>query len=142
MRTEWGIWGLLALAGCASATPSTPPPSACRKTDRAGTYRQTFTTESGACGDLPEQLVSFTDPMASAAPGIACRITSETWSDNDCKLERTISCRGPDGLTTGTGVTRQETANASVVDGTFSVSVRLNDGWTCQGTYGVHSVRE
>lgn len=133
------------VAGCSSADAddSPPPPTQCQKADRTGTYRQSYVTESGNCGKLDDVLVSFDAPAGSAgAPGSSCTVISERWSENDCKLERTVECSTPDAVSTGTGVSRQQTQDGSRVTGTFSVNVRSRTGSTCSGFYGFTAVRQ
>lgn len=132
---------LFAVSACASEAGGEPAPTACKRTDRSGTYLQTFETRAGTCGDMDDQLVNF-DAPAGPAGGGGCTVTHENWSENDCKLERTVACTGPDGASTLTGVTRQQTANGSTVSGTFTVSVRLDNGSVCSGTYAVTAVRQ
>jgi len=137
--------GLLLVVGCSGAENSGPPaPTACERTDRTGTYRQYYTTQGGNCGDLDSDIVSYDAPTpgASTGAGPKCTIESERWSENDCKVERTISCTSPDFVSTGTAVSRQQTQDGSSVTGTFSVSVRASDGSSCRGTYGITAVRQ
>jgi hypothetical protein len=135
----------LVLIGCGGENNSGPPaPTACQRTDRSGTYRQYYTTQGGNCGELDSELVSYDAPTpgASTGAGPACTIEAERWSENDCKLERTVACTSPDFVTTGTGVSRQQTEDGSMIGGTFTVSVRLRDGSTCRGTYGLTAYRQ
>jgi hypothetical protein len=102
---------------------------------------QSFVTRGGNCGELEGELVSFDKPAGPAGGG-GCTVTGERWSENDCKLDRTVSCTFPDSVMTFTAVTRQQTANGSTIGGTFSVSARFRDGSSCSGTYDVTSVRQ
>ncbi len=131
----------LLATGCSSADEGEPAPTACNKTDRSGTYRQSFVTQNGDCGDLEDQIVSF-DAPAGPAGGGGCSVTGERWSENDCKLERTTACTTPTGRSTGTFVSRQQTANGSTITGVGTISVRLNSGSSCTGTYAITAVRQ
>lgn len=135
----------VALLGCSgsSSDDSEPAPTACKQTDRTGTYLQHLEYQSGSCPkDLDDQIVSFNSPSGSAAPGASCTVTSETWSEGDCKLERTVACQNPDSSSTATVVSRQQTANGSVINGLYSVNVRLKDGSTCMGLYKITATRQ
>lgn len=135
---------LVGLLGCSSAEDGPPPPGSCNKSDRNGTYRQTYEKQDGNCGDLPAQIVSFDalPSSGSTTPGLRCTLASEHWSENDCKLARIVQCSDAGGASTTTVVTRQQTQNGSTITGSFSVSVRLRDGTTCLGTYGVTAIRQ
>ena len=132
------VAALLAM-GCSSADGGEQAPAACQKTDRSGTYRQSFTTQAGDCGDLDDAIVSF-DAPAPPAGGGSCTVTSERWSEGDCKLERTMACVTSTGRSTGTFVSRQQTANGSTITGLGTISIRLNSGSACTGTYAITAV--
>lgn len=136
---------LLLASACSSADNDGPPaPTTCQRTDRSGTYRQYYATQGGNCGNLDSEIVSLDAPTpgASTGAGPQCTVESERWSDGDCKLERTVSCTTPDAATTGVAVTRQQAQDGSLITGTMSVTVRLRDGTTCRGTYGVTAQRQ
>ncbi len=133
----------VALLGCSSSEGGgAPAPTACKQTDRTGTYRQSFQLQTGDCGKLDDAIVSFDNPTGSATPGTTCDVKSERWSDSDCKLERTIECTTPDGVTNAAAVTSQQTQDGSSLAGVFTVSVRLKSGATCTGTYGITATRQ
>lgn len=142
------------LVGCSSGSSSSglPPPSACKQTDRTGTYLLTWTEQSGDCGKIDPGLVSLNQQSGNGGSG-ACQIHSDVWSENDCKNERTATCitrvndpsqYGGYGSITNdaVAVTRQETADGSRLDGTISMSLSASDGTTCRGTYAVVYVRQ
>jgi hypothetical protein len=135
---------LLVVTACTSDVDEAPLPTACKRSDRTGTYRETYTAQNGDCGPLDSQLVSYNAPpgQGSASVGNSCTVTSEVWSEGDCKLERTVSCKTPDGFVAGVGVSRQQTADGSRITGTISIGVRRTDGRTCSGTYSLTSVRQ
>lgn len=133
----------LAAAACGSEVDGPPPPTACQKADRNGTYRQSFTVQGGNCGPIDDQVVSSDPgPSGTSTPGAKCSLTSERWSDGDCKLERVVACSSPEFASTTTAVTRQQTQNGSTLSGTMTVNVRARDGSSCSGTYGVAAVRQ
>jgi len=144
--------GLL-LVGCSGAEsaepspPPPPPPSTCARTDRTGTYQQFFDTLDGNCGRIPSQLVNFDAPQPGTGAGDGgappCIVSFERWSESDCKLERTVSCREPKGTSELVGVTRQQTQDGSWITGTFTVSVQPSDGTPpCRGTYRTQYFRQ
>lgn len=154
------VSALALTVGCASSSSTSsepPPPTQCQKADRTGTYLLTWTEHvGGTCGPIAAQLVSFNAQTSGGAGGDAgtgktsCTLHSDVWSEGDCKVERTVTCvtrvsdqSQPGGVVTAdeVGVTRQETANASLIDGTISVSVD-NPSGGCRSTYAVTYVRQ
>lgn len=131
---------LLSVVACSSSVDSEDAPTTCRRTDRAGTYLQHLERESGNCGVIDDAVVSFSTPTAGS--GAACTVDAEAWSEGDCKVERTVTCDGPDGTSTFVAVTRQQTADGSRITGIFTVSVKLRSGTTCRGTYSLTSTRQ
>lgn len=139
------------LFACSSAPTTAPAPSSCNRADRAGTYRLTWTEQSGTCGPVPSSLVSLNASDTRATAG--CTLHSDVWSENDCKNERTFTCvqqvndpaqwGGKGSLTTDSvAVTRQQTANGSHIVGTISVRLSATSGDSCNGTYGVDYQRQ
>ncbi len=143
---------LALLIGCSSAATQPPGPSSCKRGDRVGTYRLTWTEQSGTCGPIPSSLVSLNaDDGKGATAG--CTLHSDVWSENDCKNERTFTCMqtvndpaqwgGKGTVTTDSvAVTRQQTANGSHITGTISVRLGATSGDSCNGTYAVDYQRQ
>jgi hypothetical protein len=155
----------LALVGCSSSGddpphnpgddlpkpigPAEPPPEPafvdCAPEDRTGTYRATFTTVDGNCGDQIGSLVRL-DP--SAAIPETCAFTFEdAWSDDLCKLERSLLCETPaicSGCSQETiAITEQETNDGSLITGLMTIRVLDYDGtMLCMGTYSVRAQRQ
>jgi hypothetical protein len=107
-------------------------------TERLGTYRLTFTLESGDCGEIPSQLVSLNP--GPGGPGTGCVLHSERFSDGDCTIERDETCPSSAGPVHAIGVSRQETQNGSELAGTMSFSIGGSAG--CTGTYAIDAVRQ
>lgn len=127
---------LLLLTACASSSSGTSQPTTCKRTDRSGTYRIVYTTVSGNCGDIPQTNVDFNtiDPT--------CKVVSDRWSENDCKLERTLECALPNSSQKIVAVTRQTAEDGSKVSGSFTISATSKDGKTsCDGTYDATASR-
>jgi hypothetical protein len=126
-----------------SSSESSTAPSRCARTDRVGTYLLEFRTLSGNCGDIASGLTTFTSEPPPPAPGApACTLNAETWSENDCKLERDLTCPAkPSGTSRLVAVTRATTADSGRLEGTatFSLSGTGND---CTGTYAVVATRQ
>lgn len=131
---------LLFVAACASET-SDPAPTTCRVEDRAGNYLLTYMLISGNCGELPAAVVSL-NPGSSGSGGSGCTTNSERSVENNCKVERDVTCPAP---TTGGTVrtvasTRQETQDGSRIEGTATFTITGSP--SCVGTYGLVYVRQ
>ncbi len=130
---------VLALVGCSSSTGSTPDaPSHCDRDARVGTYRFTWVEQSGDCGPVDSQLVSFNPGPAGAGAG--CRINSERWSEGDCKLERDVTCQIDGGEARTLLVSRALTSDAAEITGTQTTTITTSRG--CSGTYAIDGVRQ
>lgn len=134
-----GVLAVVLVVGCSGGSGSSAAPSSCDRNARVGTYRLTYVEQSGSCGPIDSVLVSFnTDPGSAAGGG--CVLNSERWSENDCKLERDVSCSTPSGPVRTVAVTRAETANGSELSGTATFT--LGGRYPCTGTYAVDAVRQ
>lgn len=130
--------GLVAVLAACSSSASTAP-TTCKKTDRTGVYRVTFSTQSGSCGDLPESLINLD---ASGSGTAACTVNQQTYASGDCKLTTDETCPIKGGGTNhSVFVTTQETQDGSQIDGAFTIQI---SGTTadCTGTYGIKAVRQ
>ncbi len=128
----------LLLAGCSSSAALTaPPPTACHKTDRHGTYMADFTQQSGTCGPLTSVLVS----LDAAPPPAGCTV-AQMWSENDCKVVGVVKCQSTSTAPASdlTAVTHQDTQDGSVLSGTQTLTIEGGGG--CVSTYAVHMVRQ
>jgi hypothetical protein len=133
-RSNIPFW-FLSLLACSSSSSSTLP-SSCNQSDRHGTYLAHLETVSGSCGQVPDSLIS-----TAVAPG--CMVTAETWSDGNCRVDRTLWCTGADNstVTTVTATTRQETQDGSVIKGEARFSTSGPAG-SCLGTYNLTYTRQ
>ncbi len=129
---------LLVVAACSSSSTSAPRPTSCDRNARAGIYRATLVEESGNCGPVASQLVNLSSGPGVGGPG--CTVTSEQWAEGDCKLSREISCADAMGPVHIITVTRAETADASEISGTESITLSGPSG--CNGTYSLDLVRQ
>ncbi len=147
----------LFLLGCSAETGGSSSQAqavtSCRKDDRAGTYMMTLTKRSGSCPDIDEQLVSFDDAADGKTGGSECVVESERWSEGDCKLDRAVTCGrqysdptqwgGYGGMTSrAVVVTRQVAQDGSRLEGVYTTTVEMTDGYSCTGTYAVVAVRQ
>lgn len=134
----------LCLIGCAAKTAKheSATPLVCEMSDRSGTYLSVFTTKSGNCGDLPEELGRLDD--ASGLPDYCAFDADDRWSENDCKLERAYTCVTDSGVTTSAvAVTEQRDESGATLSGL--VTLRATNGptgETCVGTYAVTLTRQ
>jgi hypothetical protein len=127
--------------------PAEPPPGIeCDPaTERSGTYRATFTTVDGTCGDQVSALIRL-DPNA-APPSTCMRTFDDVWSDDMCRLERSLLCDAP-GVCNGcsqetVGITTQVTETGSVLSGLMTISLYDSDGTLlCVGTYQMRAERQ
>ncbi len=127
------------VVGCSAE--STSAPTSCKREDRVGTYQVTFVEQSGTCGKVNSQLVSFNPGTpGSGGAGDGCTVHSERWSENDCKLERDVTCIVPPGSVRTVAVTRVQAANASEITGTMTITISGPDA--CTGTYVTDAVRQ
>ena len=140
----------LVLVGCSDGgTSGPPPPTNCRKADRAGTYMMSWTEQAGGtCGPIPSELISL-----NGGTPAGCTLHTDVWSDGECKSQRTLTCvtrvsdptqyGGYGTVTTDTvGVTRQMSQDGARIEGTLSMSIQTSAGRSCRGTYAVSAVRQ
>lgn len=127
-----------ACASHPSDAPSVPAPTHCSKSDRHGTYLVSFSRLSGTCGDQSAALISFDSSPTEADGGDACVVHSAVWSENDCKLDGSVTCH-QDGIgsTDTITVSTQKTQDGSVLDGVATFTTP-----DCTGTYRVHYERQ
>lgn len=139
MPRSLALLAILFVAACASEADGPDPlPTACSLGDRAGTYLFTYTEVSGSCGPLDSQVVSLNPGPGGAGAG--CTLNSERISEGDCKVERDLTCDTPSGSVRTVGVSRQQTQDGSVIDGT--ITFNLMGRTSCTGTYRTHAVRQ
>lgn len=132
---------VLLLAGCSSEVSGPSQPASCDKAKAVGTYFFDFTALNGDCGEQTDALIKV-DPNAAGTG--ECQVRSRTYSENDCKLEVTQTCRVSDptvygGWTTmeATSVMRQTAADGSTLAGTMSITIKDR----CAGTYDIKATR-
>jgi hypothetical protein len=107
---------------------------------RLGTYRTTYTTLDGTCGDQAGG-VGRLDNDAPLPEG--CELTApDIWSADGCKLDRALRCNAdaiaPGAVTEFVAVSTQ--ANASLITGTMTMDVFDSGGQlVCTGTYSLRA---
>ena len=72
--------------------------------------------------------------------GIGCHVDNERWSDDDCALERTVTCTDSTtgNVTRTVAVTHQVTQGGSLIEGTMRMDSTTNSGtYICSGTYDI-----
>lgn len=110
---------------------------------RAGTYLVSFTTIDGSCGDQ-DSYIGRLDNDQPLPDG--CKLTAaDVWSDNDCKLERSIVCETDAFSVSGTIETRAVTTQQSAdqITGLTTMLVFAGDGrLLCSGTYRLTAERQ
>ncbi len=129
---------LLGVAGCTSEASKTPPPASCNPDARVGTYKFTYVQQSGNCGPIDAQLVSLNPGPGGAGAG--CTLNSERLSEGGCKIERDVSCTGPDANGRTVAVTRALTSDAAEITGTMTMTLTGNP--SCSSTYAIDAVRQ
>jgi hypothetical protein len=133
----------LLATSCSSGDDTGGKPTACKRSDRTGTYQFTYFTQSGDCGDLPTEVARIESGNATVTGVAKCTTSNEKWSNNDCTFESTASCVTPEATSTGTGITHQETKSGSWLSGTSTIEVRKPNGtFVCRGTYKISASRQ
>ena len=133
------------LASCGGDEHSKPD---CAKTDRDGTYRVTSSYNGGSCGALDTFYV-YLDSGSDVTNG--CITTYEEWSNEDCTLQRSLSCTFFV-TDSGTGTSSTVTANWSQIStqqddegntlyGNASLNQQGSGGFSCTGTYFLNYTR-
>ena len=138
--TSIGLFVAALAASSCSAHAKSDSPTSCNKADRHGTYLAEFAQQSGNCGPVASQLENLDD---TTPIGDGCVITNKTWSNGDCETTGTVRCPGhpPGGGTiTVTIVSRQETQDGSILDGTETININAPGG--CTSTYSVRLTRQ
>ncbi len=113
-------------------TPNAP--TSCKQADRAGTYKVTYVKQSGTCGAIDPIVASTSTP-----PAVGCVIASERWSDNDCTLDRDLTCTSATGAVR-TIVVTHASAGAAELTGTIGFVITGPDA--CSGVYTLDAVRQ
>lgn len=118
--------------------------SKCSKSDRTGTYMFHQSEISGSCGQIGDTVQTLTNSEPEQQTG--CSVTFERWSDNDCKLERNVTCTdSPNNQRiVGAGVSTQQDASGETLTGTLTMTVsRLDTGASaCMSTYETTATRQ
>lgn len=128
----------LAIVGCSSSSNtggnSLPPGGMCSPLQ--GSFRLTFVTRSGNCGDIPEQIVNYDSPttrdMTAGCEGGA------TLSSDKCRGDFDYTCPVPDG-----NFLREEGVVRAAADGQSALAteqITVLDSRRvpiCSGTYDV-----
>lgn len=116
----------------------------CAQSDREGTYLFEAEDIGGDCGPMDPVLVQMRSGDQRVDGG--CVVDYEQWSEDACKLERSLTCTSTaDGLIfSGVAITEQQDSQGDVFDGTMSIGIYdLDTGATlCFGTYALTYTRQ
>lgn len=115
----------------------------CAKADRDGTYRvETTELSGGTCGEVGTLIVQMSKGTQTTGQG--CAIDFERWSENDCKLERSVTCVDGGSKVVGVGFTNQLDDEGKEFEGTLTTTVRdaSTNAIACVSTYDVTYKRQ
>jgi hypothetical protein len=134
---------LLLLASCGSEDDE---PFTCSQSDRAGTYLMHLDERpNGTCGPASDELVRLD---GSGGIGDTCAFDApDTWSADQCRLDRSITCCDGGFCTTVVGFTEQQDETGSEISGVLTLRIQeiglsgtVIDG--CASTYDVTAARQ
>jgi hypothetical protein len=118
-------------------------PLECSQDDRRGTYLLRHSEMSGGgCGPVGDQLARLDGDNV----GEGCIVNHERWSENDCKLERTMTCvyEADDGRAVITAVSEQKDEEGESITGVLDVSLYTHSTgeFLCSSTYRMSGERQ
>jgi hypothetical protein len=129
----------LAIVGCAASSEA--PSGPCEK--RSGTYRTTYTKQSGTCPNFTESISTITEQPTKVDPPCTGTIS---YSPDNCRVTLDSSCPEPN-LGAGYAQRWRGAVDWNVTGsrgaGNLEVIVTRPDGTVvCNGVYGVTDVRQ
>lgn len=139
------ILGLVLLSGVLAGGCSGSDGSVqCAQTDRAGAYLAHYSERAnGTCGAIPDTVLRFSGSTA-ASPGCAFD-APDSWSTDQCTLERSISCAIPGTNQTLTGVasTHETESGGAKISGVETITIYdVNGAFLCTSTYDLTATRQ
>jgi hypothetical protein len=106
---------------------------------RAGTYRATYTEESGSCGQKPEQISTISkQPTSADLAAMGCS-GSIGYSADNCRVTSDVKCTSGDTTVHTVGVYDWSADGASAT-GTEQTTISAS-GAACSSVYGVSMTR-
>jgi hypothetical protein len=139
---------VVVVTGCASQSMTDPVGSGHGQcAQRAGTYRASYATRSGNCGDIPESIDSIaTQPTTESQKATGCTGPGISSSADNCEVTFDQTCPN-DGLEKGgrERVSGNAKWNTSATYGTSTVQITLTNAGgqvRCTGTYDVVITRQ
>lgn len=132
-----------ALAGCGGSEDDSS--FICEVSDRAGTYVLHYQERpNGTCGQPPDEVVRL-DGGGGISP--ACTLDApDSWSSDQCRLDRSITCCEGGFCTSLVGFTQQQDESGARISGVFTMQIQelgplgtVIDG--CVSTYDVTATR-
>lgn len=133
----------LLLAACSGGDDSDEPEDfTCSVLSRSGTYLMTLTElDGGTCGELPASVVRV-DPGEELEPG--CVLDKPTVvSSDECSVTESLTCTDEFGITSSIeGVSRQASADGSLITGVVTLYVSDAQGPVCVSTYRARYERQ
>lgn len=114
----------------------------CEREDRTGLYRTQMKHISGSCGSLADgNEVLINGYPLNGLEG--CSVDYESWSDDECTVERAVTCHGPDGYSVGKYKIEQEDDDGLHLSGTLDATVYNNSGTPlCSSLHKITSERK
>jgi hypothetical protein len=97
-----------------------------------GTYRTTFTEESGDCGPLPDQVIDYDPARASLPPG--CQGTLSQSKDN-CSGSASFTCQLDGGLIARFEQEQDNSSDGKSSSGTAQVTILDVTTVVCESSY-------
>lgn len=131
------------LVGCSGSDDSD---FTCAQTDRSGTYLAHYDEgANGTCGELPDELVRL-DP--NGAIGDTCAFDApDSWSSDQCRLDRSITCCDNNVCTHVVATTTQQDESGAEISGILTMRAELGDGFggiadSCASLYTMTATRQ
>lgn len=132
----------LFLVGCG---PEDDKTFTCEQSDRVGTYIFHYEERpNGTCGPHPDEVARLDN---SALPPECQYDAPDTWSADQCRLDRSITCCSGNTCTSLVGFTEQRDENGARITGIASIQIQqfdpsgnVADG--CTSTYDLAATRQ
>jgi hypothetical protein len=146
MKTSGAVLAGVLLVACGSDAGTPGTDFTCDSSqDRSGVYLvHSVERPGGTCGALTDGLTRFDGGMAVQQSDTQCEaLVPTTVTDSGCTFANSLRCAGTDGSVSDvTGTTTQLDASGAKLDGIFSETVTLADGYSCSSTYDVTYTRQ
>lgn len=131
------VTAIVLLNAAACASKATEPFGPCAQ--RIGTYRSSFVTRTGNCGDVPEQIATIRKQPTAPVPPCTGSVSD---SADNCTVTLDQTCQDDASRVQERGNVHWS-KDASSATGTVQFIITLfATGQTCQGTYDMSVVRQ